>query len=370
MDIIRGVVHGIKKAATNRGFITVRYIRGHQDRNNSQLSDLAKLNVQADTLATLGLKQHPTTDVYLSTDRAVLWIDNKKVGSKFTKHLRNKFSSIQMYSHYQDKYKWTDNTLKAIWWEAHGKALYCYSTKKQTIIQKFIHERIACNSRESKYYLHRSPHCHLCKESIEDHNHILKCKMCSNRNLLRKKFIMQIGDKLKLLGTNQDSTRLIIMSLTNWLDNKAHPNIFEVVPDASSYLVQAMKEQSEIGWDQWFRGRISNTWGYLYQNDVQNGRALVNHPSADKWGKEVITITWNFVLECWFERNCNEHDSKGDPITRAKQKMTDEIMWHMDQKEEEIPSQYLCTTTEELLLLPQQNLKIMLEQMKKVQNTL
>jgi hypothetical protein len=60
---------------------------------------------------------------------------------------------------------------------------------------------------------------------------------------------MQIGDKLKLFWTNQDSTRLIIMSLTNWLENTEHPKIFEVVPDASSYLVQAMKEQSEIDWD-------------------------------------------------------------------------------------------------------------------------
>jgi hypothetical protein len=168
--------------------------------------------VQADKLATLGLKQHPTTDIYPPTDRAVLWIDNKKVGSKFTKNLRNKFSSIQMYSHYQDKYKWKNNTLKAIWWEAHGKAIGCYSTKRQTIIQKFIHEQISCNSQESKYYLHRSPHCQLCNALTEDHNHILKCKMCPNRNLLQKKFIMQICDKLKQLGTNQDSTRLIIMS--------------------------------------------------------------------------------------------------------------------------------------------------------------
>jgi hypothetical protein len=51
---------------------------------------------------------------------------------------------------------------------------------------------------------------------------------------------------------------------------------------------------------------------------------------------------------------------------RAKQKMADEIMWNMDQKQEVIPSQYVGTTKEELILLPQQNLKIMLEKMKNI----
>jgi hypothetical protein len=42
-----------------------------------------------------------------------------------------------MYSHYQDKYKWNDNTLKAIWWEAHGKAIDALVPKDRQLSKNF-----------------------------------------------------------------------------------------------------------------------------------------------------------------------------------------------------------------------------------------
>jgi hypothetical protein len=67
---------------------------------------------------------------------------------------------------------------------------------------------------------------------------------------------MQLGDKLKLLGTDLDLTRFEITE---------YPKIFKTVPDASCYLSQAMEEQLKIGWDHLFHRRLNNTWGNFFR---------------------------------------------------------------------------------------------------------
>jgi hypothetical protein len=104
---------------------------------------LAKLNVQADSLATLGLKQSNTMDINLLTNKAILLINNKKVASKYIKHLRDNFSSIEMYSYYQEKYKWTDHIMSRVWWDACDMSIKNFSPKKQIMLQKFNHDHIA-----------------------------------------------------------------------------------------------------------------------------------------------------------------------------------------------------------------------------------
>jgi hypothetical protein len=49
--------------------------------------------------------------------------------------------------------------------------------------------------------------------------------------------------------------------------------------------------------------------------------------TAEKWGKEIIGMAWHFVLECWYSRNLTEHYTLNDPKLRAKEKLTEKIMW-------------------------------------------
>jgi predicted RNA-binding Zn-ribbon protein involved in translation (DUF1610 family) len=220
------------------------------------------------------------TDFNLQSDKAILLIDGKKVASKHTKQLRENFSATEIYSYYQEKYLWSDHIIRQIWWETHGNAFFRFGSDARTSIQKFIHNRMACNERENKFYTYRSPFCHVCKIEVENHHHVLKCPKCNKRNIRRKQYLMDIKDKLKILGTNDDTSRTIVSNIQAWLYNQQKPILLEIVPDASDLLRKAVAKQDQIGRDQWFRGRISSSWGELYSQEIQKSNPLIKHPST------------------------------------------------------------------------------------------
>jgi ribonuclease HI len=367
-DLIKGILECLQIAKRDNCKISIHHVKGHSDRRNKELDDISALNVQADLLATKGLKKSTPKDFNLTTDKAIVHIAGKKVASNYNKHLRESFSSIQMHDYFKNKYAWSNHTIKRIWWEAHDAALSKMGPGRKMTIHKFIHRRIACNHRESKFYQHRTPMCQACGDSIEDHNHILRCNKCDKRKQHRKKYIMLLKDKLILLGTNQETILVILMYVKSWMYNTDPIDIKELVPDASKSLRQAIFEQNKIGWDQWFCGRISNTWGDLYQHDIQTKQHMIKYPSPKRWGAEIIAITWNLVLDCWYERNNWEHDNNGDKTTRLKEKRSEEITWIIKTYPDDTPIQYLNITKEKLMDLPTENLDIMLEQLKKLRN--
>jgi hypothetical protein len=132
----------------------LKHIYGHQDKQKTKLTKMAILNIKADSLATKGLQSAFIRDIVLPTDKAILYLNNKKVASNFTLHLREKFSATQMYQYYQEKHGWSNHIMDKIWWEAHGAAIETYGLNKRMTIHKFIHDRAAVNVRESKFYPH------------------------------------------------------------------------------------------------------------------------------------------------------------------------------------------------------------------------
>jgi hypothetical protein len=369
MDIIKGIIEGIKTVKSNNGYIKLRHIRGHQDRHNKYVEGNAALNVEADNLATKGLLQPSIKDFNLPTDQGVLILNGKKIASHYIHHLREKYSATQMFEYYKETYKWSDNTIAKIWWESHGSAIRCFGPDQKITLLKFIHSRSACNKRESTYYAFRSPLCHTCGLHVEDHCHIIKCTACPARNNLRKKYMSEIKDKMHILGTNSDTIRVISSFLSSWLNDTAPVQLKEIMPDASEHMHRAIEEQRKIGWNQWFRGRISNTWGDMYSYDMKNTTAMTKYPSVNRWGKEVIVLTMKFILDCWYIRNKNEHHMEEDPIARLKTKLIEEILWIRDIVDGKIPAPLKEIKYEELIELPKENLLLMLEQLKNLKGT-
>jgi hypothetical protein len=210
-------------------------------------------------------------DFNLKSDCATLYINEQKVASNYTTHLREVFSAIQMHEYYANKYSWNDKTLKNILWEVHGLAMKKFGPDKQTSILKFIHGRTVCNNRENMYYPYCSPFCFSCKSEKEDICHILKCSGCEKSKLLRKKYISNLDDKLKTL--QQRITK----------HSRFNSRCFH---------------HTRIGWDHWFYGQICHKWGSLYQQDIDKTQNTVRFPSRNRWGKEIIYLTWMFMLEC------------------------------------------------------------------------
>jgi hypothetical protein len=128
---------------------------------------------------------------------------------------------------------------------------------------------------------------------------------------------MDINEKLITLGTNADTTRVILHYIRAWLESKPIPNLQEIAPEHSRYLEVAINEQHAIGWDQWSHARLSTTWSDLYSWDIMQPNIHTKYPSTLR----------KFVLESWYSRNDIKHDSHGNLIKRAQEKMKEEITW-------------------------------------------
>jgi hypothetical protein len=171
------------KDLTNRGYnITKEHVKGHQDTTMTvdKLSKEARLNVQADELATNALKTQ-AHGIYceLTANPVSLWIDNEPITSKMKTCVRTAHLAKPLLEYLGKKLEVSQTTLDCVWWTVHGKAIKVLPAKDRMRIQKFIHKRWATNHREAKYYNHRQPACSVCGAQDEDEDHILRCTSAS-----------------------------------------------------------------------------------------------------------------------------------------------------------------------------------------------
>jgi hypothetical protein len=237
-----------------------------------------------------------------------------------------------MRNYYITKYNWEDTVVDRIWWEVHGKALKSFSPNQRTIIHKFIHHKLPCNKTENLYYKYRPPECFLCKDNIECQVHVIRYPTCTERKKIRKNYIQALRRHLETTRTNDTTIRCIMFYLNAWLCQIEPPTLQEIAPDASDTLIDAINHQNKLGWDQWMYGRISIHWGELFNYDSKNGKVPSNSTSktsvkSTSWGKTIITITWNFLIELWCSRNEIEHQTNIDSANRKKEKIIEKILW-------------------------------------------
>jgi hypothetical protein len=162
-------------------------------------------------------------------------------------------------------------------------------------------------------------------------------------------------------STHTDSTtiQVIITYLRNWLNGNPQPNIRTLAPEASFTLRRAVTEQNQIGWDHWFRGRLSVTWGVLYNHDLLVANHGMRNQTAESWARQLVEITWSFVLRNWTIRNELEHDTHGDVDLNRRTRLINKIMWSKG-KIANFPNNYLRRLTQDQIQeLPFANLKMM-----------
>jgi hypothetical protein len=305
---------------TSRGYkVHIEHVKGHQDATTpiDQLSIEARLNVQAEELATDALKSQ-VHGMYceLPANQVSLWIDNQPITSKVKTCVRTAHLSQPLLAHLLKKLDVNEQTKDCIWWTVHGKAIKALPRKDRLSIQKFIHKRWAINHREAKYHNHWQPAGSVCDNQDEDEDHILRCTS-DRRNKIRDEMRDVLHEFLKQPHT-PDAIRI---SLTSGIF--ARLNEREVPPpakSASADFITAYKVQGEIGWGQVMRGRTAVHWSTLIQYNIDsmnksdnpyNKKSSVDKMTAERWGTKVVSILYDFVLRLWDQRNIDEH---GDTI--------------------------------------------------------
>jgi ribonuclease HI len=184
-DIIDEIRVLWKKLQGQQIELYINHIKGHQDRQNNKLSNDAKLNIEADKLATksLSIKQQMKSPPALAN--ASLEINNLLVTYKHKHILRKLYHSMQLREYMVEVNNWSDKDPDNIWWEVHEASIRGLSTAKRQFIQKFIHKKLACNYRQQKYYDYKPGLCMCCQTEVETQDHIFRCTSCPQRNKLK-----------------------------------------------------------------------------------------------------------------------------------------------------------------------------------------
>ena len=81
-------------------------------------------------------------------------------------------------------------------------------------------------------------------------------------------------------NTNQVLTTTLMHCIKEWLQFGNQPNTNNLNINSehnSTQIMQAVEAQSEIGWDQFFKGRIALQWGDIQQKHYDNERSHKSH---------------------------------------------------------------------------------------------
>jgi ribonuclease HI len=369
MDIIMEIKRIMEKLQISGTTITMVWVKGHQDRLSSNLSTDAKLNIEADALATYGLRmRNMKSNINLPSSKAIITIHGLQITAKRTSILRNAFQSMQLRQYMKTSNNWTDKQTEQIWWKMHGNALNPFSEGKRMILQKYLHNQLPCNQRNHVMYEFKSQYCTLCPDIEEDQSHMIRCKNCPRREEIRKKLKRDMIQLLVNTNTNSTVTRVLTYSLNAWLNGTKVPELKDLAPDASPTLLKAYNFQKSIGWEQILKGRFDFSWGEMYnyeqqqtinQNQNPNSRTL----TAESWGAKIITLLWNFVLDIWFCRNDIEHNLNDAATEIHKRKLKEQILWLNSKINDSVNHPYKNVTEMSLLTLPVNNLLIMVDQL-------
>jgi hypothetical protein len=354
-DIIHEIMLLLLKFRQHNENVAIKHIKGHQDRNTTTLSHAALMNIEADRIASTALTIPRSEKVDPIHTNATLYINDLPVTSNHTAILREAFQLVALRAHYTSSNDWEPETFDKVWWVPHGMALSMLSTGEQTTTQKYLQNRLPCNRRQHLYYEYISDKCATCGE-LEVQAHIFRCEQCGVRQDTRNKYIQKLRSYLENSRVNEITARVIVSSVGAYLAGYDAPELEDFTTDPSPLLVRAMAEQDDIGWGQWFKGRISKTWEQLYAIDLATTDHQLRHQTPEKWGKTLIFDVFQFVLSTWTTRNEIEHGTNSDPLAVKKQKLVNKIMW-MRQKVQFVPSRYLRNLKEEeLIKLPIDNL--------------
>jgi hypothetical protein len=164
-DLLREIIDIIKSLGIDNDYLTIHHVKGHQDRGTTVLNYDAYLNVTADSLAITALNSNNfMEEKVLPKSIATLYINNRKVTSNHTKHMREAYQLINYKDHMKKSNNWNNEVWDSVWWEPHGSALRHLNEGEKTTIQKYLQKRLPSIKREHTYYGYIPAECKKCNE--------------------------------------------------------------------------------------------------------------------------------------------------------------------------------------------------------------
>ena len=116
--------------------------------------------------------------------------------------------------------------------------------------------------------------------------------------------------------------RIIIqMRMADWIKGDRMPRINVREEEGGMRVQKAVDEQDEIGWDQFFKGRLSKEWQIIQDEEYQilsnKGEKVLRHQTGLWWTARMIRLIIYFALDEWQVRNDTLHETKDKTAREA-----------------------------------------------------
>ena len=152
-DVLIEIYHTVR---TTWLATTIEHIKGHQDDDKpvSQLSLLARLNIEADQLASTHQRRHPEPAPRARLLRHTgvhLHLPTGTVTSRYDQTLRQAYTAPLSISYLQERFSWTPAVFMTIHWDAHGKALQ-RQRSHHVHFTKLVYDILPTNRVQHQYF--------------------------------------------------------------------------------------------------------------------------------------------------------------------------------------------------------------------------
>ena len=308
--------------------VDLHWVKGHQDddRQYDQLPREARLNVDADGLATQQYqaprRQQPMRSIdHLSSQRISLTINGRRFPSNWDTNLRWSINASYMKQSLMAKHNWSES----VWSTIDFAMVKAYLTHKSIHVRhkwfKFMHDLQPLGQRKQRM---SSPLvstqidlCPCCQVKVECQLHLITC--VSNPNYTEAwKELTTGGSPYK---ENHNAIDVISDCLQQWLkapervptqrNNNPYSNLF-LPSHMQVILAKAIIEQSAIGWANLLRGYLSSQWKTLASSHMLNSEmAASNKTDGCRRLGTVLQRIQGFLNQLWQGRNdvLHKHDT-------------------------------------------------------------
>lgn len=289
-DIVEQI-HATLKALPQDN-IQIKWVKGHQDKDTSDLTTDAVYNIRADYLA----GNVPTTSEtynpppYLPAAKCHLVINDSEVTSHYSTAINRAYTLPALYKYLEQRHQWTPEIRQSIDWKAFSKAI-TQTSFSPTHLLKLVHNKLPTNSELAKTNTHHSAQCHYCTER-ETFLHLCQCNNPISRDFRAK--VVEAVDHYLITRESPDLFRItFIICLEATLNNSTNP-IPRLPSDARSCLL----EQQQLGRTSLLSGFITQRWRKLHDrySTLYNPD---NDTSSDDILPRLIHTIWKSQHDFW-----------------------------------------------------------------------
>ena len=245
---------------------TYRHVKGHRDRDTTNLDKWEQRNVRMDDNAKRYMKHIenqpnyiPPTDFF--TDQWEISCYESKITGRIKRILTEHIHGRALKHYFVRSRKLSARSISLINWHGIEKASKKLSPNESVWLTKFVSKFTATGRNMRRWNKWSHSKCPRCDQNNEDNSHVIPDGE-ARENLYEN--ISTIDEWMEKYDTHPAIRHIFSKTLHDFGQTSFHYNasfiLFDDASDMATLIRKAAAEQDEIGWLNTFEGKLSTTW--------------------------------------------------------------------------------------------------------------